>query len=216
MGLGVGGPRLARVHADLPPTTPAPCSLPDGSLRVGLCPGVLAEKLLRGLFHVLGFATVPTCFRRALRESVSRLVRRREWETLGPRHCQTTYPVFRDPRTLLFCDQLVVGLMGLPSFLLPYCLLLQTLPGVAAALVEVMAGLSLSGGQVLPSRCKLLAFCLGSCQSVSVSCPTCPHSGNGKTWSLGTESGNWVLAGNSALSYLVSLGDCVHFKPLFP
>lgn len=52
-GLGVGSQRLARVHADLPPTTPAPCPLADRSLRVGRMPGVFPRNFAEACFMFL-------------------------------------------------------------------------------------------------------------------------------------------------------------------
>lgn len=52
-GLGVGSQRLARVHADLPPRTPAPCPLAEGSLRVGRIPGVFLRNFAEACFMFL-------------------------------------------------------------------------------------------------------------------------------------------------------------------
>lgn len=66
---GPGGSRAAAGERRPPPATPGLCPPPLRLLprRAGApAPRTVAEKLLRGLFRVLGFATVPTLFRHAL------------------------------------------------------------------------------------------------------------------------------------------------------
>lgn len=84
-----GGPGAAAGEHRRSPATPGLCPnrlrpLPRG---VGApAPRAIAEQLLRGLFRVLGFATVPTSFV-APRDTLSGLERRCGWEALGPPRC---------------------------------------------------------------------------------------------------------------------------------